>query len=239
MHRVQRNFGKSQVVRGIDFDFTAGRIYGLLGPNGAGKTTTMRLIAGLLPVSAGQITLFGNLPPGELARRRLGYMPQQLALYGDLSCWENLLFFGRLYGVPAALLAKRCTGLLERTELLDKKNTRVSELSGGMKRRVMMASVLAHDPDLVMLDEPTAGVDPALRVRFWAWYRELADQGKTILVTTHHIAEASRCDEVIFLRAGTVLAAATPEHLLARYGGQDLEAAFLRATGDPIERHDV
>lgn len=224
------------MLRGLDFAFDKGKIYGLLGPNGAGKTTAIRMIVGLLPVTAGKITLFGKLPPGEAARQHIGYMPQQLALYDDLSVEENIRFFGRLYKVRKALLEERCNQLLQRVELQDKRAIRVGEISGGMKRRIMLATVLVHDPDLIILDEPTAGVDPALRVRFWAWYRELASTGKAILVTTHNITEARHCDEVIFLREGLVLDAGSPDALQARYGGNDLEESFLRATTrDPVE----
>ncbi len=209
----------------------AGRIFGLLGPNGAGKTTLLRMIMGLIAPDAGQIRLFEGLEPGaDACIRRMGYMPQNLALYESLTVEENVVFFGQLYGMPRDTLATRTREVLEQVDLWERRDTPAGELSGGMMRRAMLASAVVHGPQLLILDEPTAGVDPLLRISFWEWFGRLADEGTTLLITTHHISEAVRCQEVIFQRAGRVLDRGVPAALMERYKATDLEAAFVAAT---------
>ena len=231
LEQVHKAFGGVPAIAGLDLEIPAGSIFGLLGPNGAGKTTLLRMIMGLLQPDSGRITLFERLAPGEVeAARSTGYMPQQLALYEGLSVAENIAFFGRLYGVERRTLATRIDEVLRRVELQRRRAALAGTLSGGMMRRAMLASVLVHHPRLLILDEPTAGVDPVLRLRFWAWFRQLAAEGLTILVTTHHISEAAACEQVVFLREGRLLEQGSPQALIERYGAADLEAAFVAAT---------
>jgi ABC-2 type transport system ATP-binding protein len=231
IEHVLKTYRGHTALHDLTLSIPEGRIFGLLGPNGAGKTTLLRLIMGVLRPDAGTIRLFGGLAPGVLeATRRIGYMPQQLALYEGLSVRENVLFFGRMYGLGGAALAARADEVLQRVELTARQSSLAGTLSGGMMRRAMLASALVHGPRLLILDEPTAGVDPLLRLRFWDWFRQLAAEGITVLVTTHHISEASHCSEVLFLREGHILERGRPADLIARYGTADLEAAFVQAT---------
>ncbi|HEX9843983.1 MAG TPA: ABC transporter ATP-binding protein, partial [bacterium] len=159
----------------------------------------------------------------------------QLALYEGLSVEENIAFFGRLYGVDGRTLSRRIDEVLERVELRRRRKALAGTLSGGMMRRAMLASVLVHEPRLLILDEPTAGVDPVLRLRFWGWFRRLVGEGLTILVTTHHISEAAACEQVVFLREGRLMEQGPPQVLIERYGAADLEAAFVAATHEAPE----
>jgi ABC-2 type transport system ATP-binding protein len=205
-------------------------IIGLLGPNGAGKTTLIRLIMGLLPPTKGEIKLFGTYHPGDFsARNQIGYMPQQLAIYSGLTVLENILFYGRMYQVEESILHQRVDEMIREVDLYEWRDRLVSELSGGMIRRVMLATAMIHKPRLLILDEPTAGVDPLLRIQFWQWFRRLVDEGTTIIVTTHNIAEAGHCDQAIFLRQGIILENSAPAQLIEKYGCKDLEEAFVAA----------
>jgi ABC-2 type transport system ATP-binding protein len=229
--RVVKQYGGRRAIDALSLEIPAGRIFGLLGPNGAGKTTLLRMIMGLVRPDTGAVTLFGGEAPGSAAAvRKIGYMPQQLALYEDLTVHENLMFFGRIYGLPDAELRGRAEHLLHQVDLEDRRESRVGTLSGGMMRRAMLASALMHRPALLILDEPTAGVDPLLRIRFWNWFVELAEAGTTLLITTHHISEADRCQEIAFQRFGRILRRGRPADLLAHYGVSDLEHAFVNAT---------
>jgi ABC-2 type transport system ATP-binding protein len=231
LDRVSKRLGAIQAIDGISLDIPAGVVFGLLGPNGAGKTTLIRMLAGLITPSSGQVTLFGDSAPGRReSQRRIGYMPQQAALYPGLSIEENVRFYGRLYSVPEPELSRRCEEVLGLVELTHRRRDLVGTLSGGMVRRAMLASVMIHRPPLLILDEPTAGVDPLLRLRFWEWFGALQQAGSTILVSTHQISEAVRCQRVVFLRLGRVLEDGAPRELMSRYGTADLEAAFVEAT---------
>jgi len=231
LEHVSMRLGAVLALDDLSLEIPEGMVFGLLGPNGAGKTTLIRLAMGLLRPTAGRIRLFGDQEPGGRAvRARLGYMPQQAAIYPGLSVLENVQFFGRLYGVPEPVLARRAAEALEMVELTARRDALVGTLSGGMVRRAMLATTMIHEPRLLILDEPTAGVDPLLRLRFWDWFRRLQGQGTSVIVTTHHITEASRCERVVFLREGRLLAQGPPAELTARYGAADLEAAFVAAT---------
>ncbi len=228
---VNKCFNSFTAIYNLSLEIPAGIIFGLLGPNGAGKTTLLRMILGLTLPTSGQISLFGSSSlTGKPIRKKIGYMPQQQAIYPGLSVIENILFFGRLYHIPGKHLKNQAEEILQLVELEDKKDTIVAHLSGGMVRRAMLATILVHQPSLLILDEPTAGVDPALRIKFWNWFKKLAKQGISILITTHHIAEASRCDDVIFLRAGRLLEKGPPDELMKKYQAPDLEYAFVKAT---------
>ena len=226
---VRKRFGQVDALNGLDLQIQAGEIYGLLGPNGSGKTTLIRCLAGLLRPDAGTLVVLGQTPRDAVASGRVGYMTQAPALYGDLSVEENLEFFARLEGVEEA--EKRIEEALRMVDLLDRLRSIVSTLSGGMRTRVSLAAALLHKPDILLLDEPTVGVDPVLRHEFWTHFRELATSGVTILVSSHVMDEASRCDRLGLIRAGRVLAEGTARDLVARAGTPDLEAAFLKLAG--------
>lgn len=226
---VRKRFGRLEALRGLDLQVRRGEIYGLLGPNGSGKTTFIRCLAGLLVPEAGSLSVLGHSPRDAVAAGRVGYMTQAAALYGDLSVQENLAFFARLAGVSRA--GERIASALATVELSDRARSIVSTLSGGMKQRVSLAAALLHGPDLLLLDEPTVGVDPVLRQEFWAHFRALASRGVTILVSSHVMDEANRCDRLGLIRGGRVFAEGTASELVARSGTRDLEAAFLAMAG--------
>jgi ABC-2 type transport system ATP-binding protein len=231
IEQVRKSFHRRVALQDVSLAIPDGRIFGLLGPNGAGKTTLLRLIMGVMRPDAGRIRLFEGLEPGTpAATRRIGYMPQELALYEGLTVRENVLFFGRMYGLGGSELQTRADEVLERVELHGRRESLAGTLSGGMRRRAMLASALVHRPSLLILDEPTAGVDPLLRLRFWDWFNQLAQEGITLLITTHHISEAARSGEVLFLREGVILERGDPTAIIARYGAADLEEAFVAAT---------
>jgi ABC-2 type transport system ATP-binding protein len=222
---VRKHFGSVTALDGLTLEVNAGEIYGLLGPNGSGKTTFIRALAGLVRPDAGEVLVFGAPPRAAVAGGAVGYMTQAAALYTELSVEENLRFFAALEGVPDA--GPRVEESLRRVDLLDRRRSIVSTLSGGMRTRVSLAATLLHQPRLLLLDEPTVGVDPALRRDFWEHFRSLATSGVTILVSSHVMDEAARCDRLGLIRAGRVLAQGTSRELIARAGSSDLEGAFL------------
>jgi ABC-2 type transport system ATP-binding protein len=230
LNQVTRQFGKFTAVDHLELEISQGLIFGLLGPNGAGKTTLLRMIMGLIRPTFGNITLFNTYAPTDWeVREKIGYMPQQLAIYPGLSVLENILFFGRLYNSQDIKIKQRADEIIDMVELSGQRDNLVSSLSGGMVRRAMLATTLIHQPALIILDEPTAGVDPSLRLKFWQWFQTLADAGTSIIITTHHIAEADHCDRVVFLREGKILEQGPPNTLMKTYNAQDLEAAFVKA----------
>ena len=176
--------GKTQALDQLDLEIGKGQVFGLLGPNGAGKTTLIKIIIGLLSADSGSVCLFDQYVPGSKEVRPLiGYMPQEHSIYPNLSIWENILFYGRMYQIDETRLLEYANEVLELTELESRKRDLVAELSGGMIRRVMLASALVHKPSLLILDEPTAGVDPLLRIKFWYWFSQMTKAGTSIIVT--------------------------------------------------------
>jgi ABC-2 type transport system ATP-binding protein len=225
-----KKFGDVLALDGLSLAIRRGETYGLLGPNGSGKTTFIRMIAGLVRPTSGQLTVMGHPVPAEVSKvlPHLGYMTQQQALYSDLSVWENVSFFARIFGLnDKAARDKRVTEVLELVELLPRKSSHVGTLSGGMKQRLSLACALVHNPEIVLLDEPTVGVDPQLRQTFWGYFRLLNERGVTIVVSSHVMDEADRCDRLGLIRYGVLLAEGTPAELKTLGGSQDLEDAFL------------
>lgn len=222
---VRKRFGRIDALAGLSLSIREGEVYGLLGPNGSGKTTFIRCLAGLLRPDAGTIEVLGADARQAVASGRVGYMTQAPALYGELSVEENLRFFATLQGIAG--IAERLEEALRMVELLDRRHSVVSTLSGGMRTRVSLAATLLHQPRLLLLDEPTVGVDPVMRRDFWEHFRALSQRGVTILVSSHVMDEASRCDRLGLIRAGAVLAEGSATELVSRAGSADLESAFL------------
>jgi ABC-2 type transport system ATP-binding protein len=222
-----KRFGAVQALIRLDLDVPEGVTFGLIGPNGAGKTTAIRLWLGLTPPTSGTAEVLGHPIPPTPVLPRIGYMPQSLAVYEELTAVENLALFGRLMGMEEDAIHRRMDEMLTFVELAERRADLVSTLSGGMKRRVSLAATFLHDPDLLLLDEPTVGVDPELRDEFWSFFRELTSRGKTVLITTHYMEEASRCDLVGLLFRGRLLARGDPSAIKERTGAENLEDAFL------------
>jgi ABC-2 type transport system ATP-binding protein len=223
--RLNKAFGAIRAVDELDLRVQAGEIYGLLGPNGSGKTTLMRLLVGLAKADSGEARVLGRRMPDRALLAEIGYMTQAEALYSDLTARENVLFFAALSGVRTASWIAEA---LELVELQDRANDLVGSLSGGLRRRVSLACALVHRPRLLILDEPTVGVDPQLRVVFWEHFRRLAEAGVTLVISSHVMDEAGRCDRLGFMREGRLIAEGSPEQLRQRSGMTDLEQAFLK-----------
>jgi ABC-2 type transport system ATP-binding protein len=221
---VKKAFGATVAVDGLSLQVKKGEVFGFLGPNGAGKTTTISMAMGLLAPDVGKVELEGfGSPMVPQNRRYLGIAPQALALYDELTAEENLKFFGRIYGLEAAVLRTRVDAALEMVSLTDRRKDRVKVYSGGMKRRLNLAAALLHEPKLVLLDEPTAGVDPQSRNNILEFVRALKEKGTTVIYTTHYMDEAQRlCDRVAVIDHGKLLAMGTVEELIAKYGGDSL-----------------
>lgn len=227
-----KRFGPIEALRDVSLGVPAGQTYGLLGPNGSGKTTLIRLIAGLLRPTAGSLTVLGESMPSRRILAEIGYMPQTAALYQELTVRENVSFFARIYGVPPV---RAVDEVLEVVGLSERADSPVYILSGGMRQRASLACALVHHPRLLLLDEPTVGVDPPLRVAFWQYFHRLNQQGVTIIVSSHVMDEAERCDRLVLLRDGLILAEGSAGELREKAGTSTLEEAFLRyaeATGE-------
>ncbi len=224
-HEVRKRFGLVEALRGLTVTVRTGEIYGLLGPNGSGKTTFIRAVAGLVRPEGGTLSVLGQAPRDAVGTGHIGYMTQAAALYVELSVDENLRFFAALLGLHD--VDRRIEEVLRTVDLLDRRRSVVATLSGGMRQRLSLATALLHEPRLLLLDEPTVGVDPALRRGFWDHFRGLAQRGVTILVSSHVMDEAARCDRLGLIRDGRVLAEGSASELVARAGTTDLESAFL------------
>lgn len=227
--KVQRRFGDFYAVKDVSFTVQRGEVFGLLGANGAGKSTTFRMLCGLLPVSAGKLTVAGHdlRRSGAQARSHLGYMAQRFSLYVDLTVNENLNFFAKTYGLGGEHRRRRIAWALTTFELSNYADSKSGDLPLGYKQRLAMAAALMHEPDILFLDEPTSGVDPLARREFWQHINALAESGVTVLVTTHFMQEADYCDRLVIMAEGEVLAAGTPAELKARFRSAVLPAPTM------------
>ncbi len=230
---LTKHFGAITAVDGLNLELPAGRIYGLLGPNGSGKTTLIRLLTGLARPTSGEVKVLGVRMPDRELLARIGYMTQADGIYVELSVWENVRFFGALSGRPDNESLEEALRIVE---LYERRNTPVLELSGGMRRRLSLACALVHKPEVLFLDEPTVGIDPSLRVQFWEYFRSLAAAGATLVVSSHVMDEADRCDELLLMLHGKLLARGSGAQIRAQAGADDIEQAFLNLEGDKPER---
>ncbi|MCF2572363.1 ABC transporter ATP-binding protein [Brevibacterium sp. UCMA 11754] len=227
--RISR--GSTMVIDGLDLTVPGGAIVGLLGPSGSGKTTLLRAVVGVQILAGGSVNVFGQSAGSASLRHRVGYMTQQASIYDDLSVRQNLRYFARVQGAPRSDVERviDCTDLSEQADRLAR------SLSGGQASRVSLAAAMLGSPDLLVLDEPTVGLDPVLRGDLWAIFRRLAEDGMTLLVSSHVMDEATRCDRLLLMREGDLIADTTPEQLLTTTGADTAEDAFLRI----IETHDA
>lgn len=238
---LRKRFGELVAVDGLSLEVGRGEVLAFLGPNGAGKTTTLGMIVGAIEPDAGAVEIDGATPRSAATRAKVGLAPQSLALYDDLTARENLVFFARLYGLSPRTASERADALLGRVELAGRARDRVGGFSGGMKRRLNLAAALVHDPQLVLLDEPTAGVDPQSRNQILELVRALAAEGRTLLYSTHYMEEAQRlCSRVAIVDHGRLLELGTVDALLTRHGGRSVvlarrgEAETRVETDDPV-----
>lgn len=226
--RLVKEFSGKRALDGIDLIVPYGVIVGLIGPSGCGKTTLVRHLVGVLAPTSGEVRVFGIDPNGmpTAARARFGYMPQQPALFPNLTVWRSMTFMSSVYGLPLRHRRRRLRRLLELVDMHKDRRKLVKHCSGGMQRRLMLAATLVHNPELLILDEPSAGVDPILRARLWEHFRELRDRGKTIIVPTQYVGEAAACDLVAVMSEGRLLALLPPADLRHfAYGGDVLAFA--------------
>jgi ABC-2 type transport system ATP-binding protein len=224
---VTKRFGKHEVLKNINLDIFTGEIFGLLGPSGAGKTTLVKELSGLEIPSSGENTVLGTRMPELTTIKRIGYMAQSDALYEDLSAKENLEFFSSMYSITGKEQQRRIHDVIGLVDLTDHLTKLVSEYSGGMKRRLSLAIALLHEPELLILDEPTVGIDPVLRKKVWDAFYQLNQKGTTIIVTTHVMDEAEKCDRLGLMRDGELIAVGTPNELKRNTKTASIEEAFL------------
>ena len=226
---LRKVFGDVVAVDGLDLTVHRGEVFGLLGPNGSGKTTTIRMLCGLMEPTAGEGTVVGHdlRTNADGVRRDIGYMSQRFGLYEDLTVAENLRFYSSIYGLRGAARQARTGELLEELHLIPRRDQLAGTLSGGWKQRLALACATAHRPSLVFLDEPTAGVDPAARRHFWQIIYRLAEAGTTILVTTHYMDEAERCERLAFLSRGHLIGLGTVDEVTKQFGEPTIEDVFI------------
>jgi ABC-2 type transport system ATP-binding protein len=234
---VGKRFGERDVVQGLTFEVQRGTIFGIIGPSGGGKTTTMRMLLGVLRPSSGDLRVLGREPHRfrRRDRERLGYMPQQFVLFPELSVLENMGFSASIYGMSLWGHSKRIRRTLELVELWDARKRQAGLLSGGMQRRLELAATLVHNPDVLFLDEPTAGIDPVLRAKFWDHFRALRDEGRTIIVTTQYVTESEHCDEILVLSDGQRVAIGSPEEVRRLAMGGEV----VNVAGPDLDRRAV
>jgi ABC-2 type transport system ATP-binding protein len=227
VRNVSKNFGKRQVLDGISLHMNSSEIFGLLGPSGAGKTTLVKMIVGIDAATTGTVNILGTNMPNLDVMKQIGFMAQSDALYGELSAKENLEFFAAIYGLKGAKRKQRILQVLDLVQLSEDLNKSVNQFSGGMKRRLSLAASLLHEPEILILDEPTVGIDPVLRKSIWAELERLRELGTTIVVTTHVMDEADKCQRLGMIRDGRLIAVGSPAELKRQTEAATLEEAFL------------
>jgi len=227
LDKINHSFGEKQVLFDINLNIERGIIYGFLGPSGCGKTTTVKIMAGILEATSGAVQVLGEAMPKLSLMKRLGYMAQSDALYTNLTAEENLVFFSSLYGIKKEKTKEKIDELLVLVNLKNHRSKLVSAYSGGMKRRLSLAMSMLHEPEILILDEPTVGIDPVLRKSIWEALTSMTERGMTIIVTTHVMDEAEKCHELAMMRDGRLIAQGTPYDLRAGIGASSIEEAFI------------
>jgi ABC-2 type transport system ATP-binding protein len=225
--QLVKKFGGFTAVDHLNLRIERGETYGLLGPNGSGKTTTIKVLCGLLKATSGEALVLGKSAGDLSIFPRIGYMPQETALYLDLTVHENIRLFGEIYGMSKADIEREEANLLRFIDLEKWRDSTTANLSGGMRHRVSLACSMLHNPELLFLDEPTVGVDPELRASFWEYFHALRAKGVTVIITTHYMDEAHHCSTIGLLREGQLIAEGTPSEITESAGVQSLEDAFL------------
>ncbi len=227
INHIKQQFGKYVALQNVDFTINQSEILGLLGPSGSGKTTLVKAIVGMYTPKEGSVKINGITMPSLEAVKHIGYMAQADALYDDLNGFENLIFFAKLYGLKKKKAKQRAQEVLKLVDLQNDAKKLVKNYSGGMKRRLSLCIALIHDPGILILDEPTVGIDPVLRRIFWGEFKRLQEKGTTIIITTHTMDEAQYCDRLVFLYNGFLTAIGSPEELKAASKQDTIEGAFL------------
>jgi len=235
MNKVNKFFGDKQVLKDVSMNVPYGCIYGLLGPSGCGKTTSVKIMAGISESTSGETYVLGKKMPQLSLMNEIGYMAQSDALYMMLSAADNLEFFAAIYGMKKPQYKKRIMEVMELVNLAEDLNKPVAAYSGGMKRRLSLAMAILHNPKVLILDEPTVGIDPLLRQDIWKELYTMADNGVTILVTTHVMDEAQKCHQLAMMRRGVLIAQGTPAELQANIGAASIEEAFIYYGGGSHE----
>lgn len=225
--QVYKRFGKKQVLNNISLQVPYGQILGLLGPSGSGKSTLVKMIAGIYTATQGEVYVLGQKMPKLAMMHKLGYMAQSDALYGDLTAAENIIFFSSMYGMNKSKQKQRMHEVMELVQLTEHLKKQVKQYSGGMKRRLSLAIALIHEPPILILDEPTVGIDPVLRKSIWHELNQLKAGGTTIIVTTHVMDEVEKCDYLGMIREGMLIASGSPEELKQATSSRTIEEAFL------------
>ena len=234
-NKLTKKFGDFTAVNNLNLKVKKGEIYGLIGPNGAGKTTTIKMLCGLLTPTSGNAYVLGRKIPDKKIASFIGYMPQETALYLGLTTHQNIVFYGKIFGLEKEKILEREKDLLAFINLKKWKDEIVENLSGGMKHRLSLACALIHEPKLLFLDEPTVGVDPELRLSFWEYFSKLKENGTTILITTHYMDEARHCDRIGMMMKGHLIAEGTPQNILSITHTTSLEDAFLEFSKRKVE----
>lgn len=231
VQKVCKSYNNSPVISSVSLTVPCAEIFGLLGPSGAGKTTLVRMIAGIEKADSGSIDIFGERMPRLSMLKKIGYMAQADALYAELTAKENLEFFATLYGLKGAQRRRRMEEVMELMNLSPHTNKQIHQYSGGMKRRLSLAVAMLHSPPILILDEPTVGIDPLLRQTIWKELERLSDQGTTIIITTHVMDEANKCHRLGMIREGKLIAVGTPQTLIEETGSASIEEAFIHFGG--------
>lgn len=235
---IHKYYGRKHVLDDINFHIKPGDIYGILGPSGCGKTTIVKIIAGILDSNEGETFVLNKKMPNLKIMKDIGYMAQSDALYEGLTAEENLLFFGSLYGMNKKKIRKRTAELMALLNLSFEGNKKVSSYSGGMKRRLSLAIALLNSPKILILDEPTVGIDPLLRRSIWEEFRKIASENTAILLTTHVMDEATKCDKLVMIRDGKIIASGTPNEIILQSGKDSIEEAFIHFSFGGVNNED-